>query len=132
MTKPKANDWQARDLEDWNVTTFHAYLIDRNRELYGIDYVPFGKGPVSKRWSTEKGQLKQAITKHGPEVVKGFIDKCFETHRFNPDFPTLSFGFMYAYLRDNLQRAEVDVRKRKQHEEAIDEAEPTEIDDEWF
>lgn len=113
MPKPKANDWKARAIEDWNVTTFHAYLIDLNREKYGVTYTPFGKGAESKRWSTEKGQLKQAINKHGNEVTKEFIDLCFEKHRLNPQFPTLSFGFMWSYLRDNVGRAEIRVNKRK-------------------
>lgn len=120
MSKPKANDWQARDIADWNVTTFHAYLIDINKERYGTTYTPFGGGPESRRWATEKGQLKQAITKHGNEVTKAFIDKCFESHKFNPEYPTLSFGFMWAYLRDNIARAEVAVRKQEQRQESIE------------
>ena len=131
--KPKANDWQARPLEDWNVTTFHAYLIDTNKEKYGTTYAPFGNGPESRRWSTEKGQLKQAITKHGNEVVKAFIDKCFESHRFNPEYPTLSFGFMWAYLRDNVARAELDVKRSQKRESVVEEVEvEQEIEEGWF
>lgn len=130
MTKPRANDWQARAIEEWNVTTFHAYLADRNYEEYGTEYVPFGKGPVSRRWSTEKGQLKQAINKYGNEVVLAFIDKCFETHKFNPKFPSLSFGFMWAYKRNELQRAQLELRKKKDREEAIQKE--TEVDEDWF
>lgn len=132
MPKTKSNDWRNRELTDWNVTTFHAYLIETNREKYGVEYLPFGSGPVSKRWATEKGQLKQAVTKHGPEVVKAFIDRCFESHRFNPDFPSLSFGFMYAYMRNELTRAEVAVAKQKEIETAIEDSDTKNIDEEWF
>lgn len=131
-SKPKANDWKARDIEDWNVTTFHAYLIESNKEKYGIEYVPFGQGPISRRWSTEKGQLKQAITKHGNEIVKAFIDKCFESHRYNPEFPTLSFGFMWAYLRDTLQRAEAEVQRRQKREAIVDDEEQNDTGEDWF
>lgn len=132
MPRVKASDWKARSIEDWNVTTFHAYLIDINEEKHDVVYVPFGSGPIARRWSTEKGQLKQAITKHGPEAVKAFIDKCFETHRFNPEFPVLSFGFMWAYLRDNMARAEVELRKQKQRTEAAEASDIDEVDEEWF
>jgi hypothetical protein len=134
MTKPKAKDWRARPVKDWNVTTFHAFLIDKNKEEYGVDYVPFGKGPISKRWTTEKGQLKQAITKFGNEVVLSFINEAFENHRFNPDFPTLSFGFMYAYMRNDLQRAQVEYIKRLERAKAIEEAEAQsdEVEEDWF
>lgn len=132
MPRTKASDWKARAIEDWNVTTFHAYLIDRNREDYNAEYVPFGRGSIQKRWSTEKGQLKQAITKHGNEATKAFIDKCFESHRFNPDFPTLSFGFMWSYLRDNMARAEVELRKQKKREESARKSQEIEVDEEWF
>lgn len=134
MAKISTKDWRKLPVKDWNVTTFHAFLIDKNKEEYGVDYVPFGKGPISKRWTTEKGQLKQAITKYGNEVVLSFINEAFENHRFNPDFPTLSFGFMYAYMRNDLQRAQVDYLKRVERAKAIEEAESQaeDIEEDWF
>jgi hypothetical protein len=132
MPKIDAKDWQKRPVTDWNVTTFHAYLIDKNREQFDVDYVPFGQGPISKRWATEKGQLKNAINKFGNGVVLAFINECFEGRKLNPEFPTLSFGFMYAYMRDDLQRAEVAYKKRVERAKAIDESEATEVDEDWF
>jgi hypothetical protein len=134
MAKISTKDWRKLPVKDWNVSTFHAFLIDKNKEEYGVDYVPFGKGPISKRWTTEKGQLKQAITKYGPEVVLSFINTAFENHKFNPEFPTLSFGFMYAYMRNDLQRAQVDYHKRVERAKAIEEAEAQseDVSDDWF
>jgi hypothetical protein len=130
MAKISTKDWRNLPIADWNTTTFHEYLKDRNREAHQVDYVPFGRGPISNRWSTEKGQLKNAINKYGNEVILAFIDKCFENHKFNPAYPTLSFGFIYAYLRTELERAEVDVRKRQERARIIEET--PEVDDEWF
>lgn len=134
MPKISTKDWRKLPVSDWNVTTFHAFLIDKNKEQFGVDYVPFGKGPISKRWATEKGQLKNAINKHGNEVVLAFINECFEGRKLNPDFPTLSFGFMYAYMRDDLQRAEVAYHRRVERAKAMEEAEASEenVSDDWF
>jgi hypothetical protein len=132
MAKPKANDWQARDISDWNTTTVHAYLIDINKEKYGASYLPFGKGSVKQRWSAEKGQAKHALETYGPEVVREFIDICFGKHRTTDQYPTMTFGYIFTYYRPELQQAEVKVRKRKQREEIVEAAEETDVDGEWF
>lgn len=131
MAKISTKDWRNLPLEKWNVTTFHAYLSDMNKEKYGVSYVPFGHGPTSKRWATEKGQLKTELSKNGPAVMKRYIDLCFESHSFNPKYPCLSFGFMYAYKRTELARAERDEKKTKKREETA-ERNREEIEDEWF
>jgi hypothetical protein len=136
-TRVSTKDWRNLPLEKWNVTTFHVYLKDRNIEKYGVEeYVPFGRGPVGRRWSQEKGQIKWAINKYGNEVVKLFIDKCFVVHKFNPRFPVLSFGFMFTYMRDELASAEFEVklqngdRQVKTDESDTNHAEN--IDEDWF
>lgn len=130
MAKISAKDWRKLPLEDWNVSTFHAYLIDMNKEKYGIDYVPFGKGSVGNRWRTEQGQLKNAQKRHGNEVLRRFIDLCFETHKFNPKFPTLSFGFIFSYKRNELAQAQAEMARSKRREESAKAAE--EVGEEWF
>ncbi|WP_079516579.1 hypothetical protein [Rossellomorea marisflavi] len=132
MTKISTKDWRNLPIEKWNTTTFHTYLTDLNREKFDVTYEPFGKGSVAKRWSTEKGQLKNALNKYGNEVIREYIDKCFASHSFNPEFPTLSFGFMFSYMRKELSQAEVSVSKRKIREEYAKQNENTEVDDEWF
>lgn len=132
MPRISTKDWRNLPIEKWNVSTAHQYLIDRNRELYGVTYEPFGSGSVSRRWSTEKGQLKNVINKHGAEVIREYIDICFATHRVSPQYPAMSFGFIFAYKRAELQQAELSV-KRKQHRlSSAVEAEAAEIDEDWF
>lgn len=104
MAKISAKDWQNRKLEEWNTTTFHAYLIDKNKELFKAEYVPSGKGALNNRWNFEKGSLKNALTTHGEQAIKAFIDQCFQEHRFNPDFPAMTWGFIWSYKRNILSK----------------------------
>lgn len=132
--KPKVStkDWRNLPIERWNTTTVHAYLIDINKEKYGATYLPFGKGTVKQRWSTEKGQVKNALNTYGPDVIREFIDICFAKHRTTDQFPTMTFGYIFTYYRPELQQAEVRVKKRKAREEVANQNENTEVDDEWF
>lgn len=125
---PSTKDWRNLPLDKWNVTTFHVYLTDRNREEYDVTYVPFGQGPISKRWVQEKGQLKQAIQKYGNDVVKLYIDKCFVNHKYNAQFPVLSFGFCWTYMRNELAQAEVEAKTVSENTDIP----TTTIDESWF
>lgn len=118
MAKTSKKDWRNVPIEEWTVSTFHAYLIEMNKEKYRTEYMPFGKGAIRQRWGTEQGQLKTAQGKYSNELLKRFIDRCFETHRTNPKYPCLPFGFMWAYKRDELNRAIKDVEERKVKESA--------------
>ncbi|MEK5109906.1 hypothetical protein MHI57_24905 [Cytobacillus sp. FSL K6-0129] len=132
MSRISTKDWRNLPIEKWNTTTFHEYLSDRNRELYGVTYQPFGSGSVKERWSVERGQLKNAIIEYGAEVIREYIDICFATHRVNPQYPAMSFGFVYAYKRAELQQAELAVKRKQQRADSLVEAEATEIDEDWF
>lgn len=131
--QPKSADWRNFPLDQWNTTTLHAYLIDKNAELFDAEYVPFGKGAISQRWRTEKGQLKQAQAALGNTVLLAFIDRCLATHTPKADFPHVNFGFMWAYRRDEVPRAnaEVSAQQRRQSAEAEIQAEMDEGDIEW-
>jgi len=115
MTKrmPPATDWQARDIEDWNVTTFTEYMKDKHRELFGCEYVPM------RSWRTEQGMIGRLIgTKakagsHDKAIIKRFIDETFEAYKPTPQYPGTNFGFMYSYRKYELQRIEAE-EKRKQ------------------
>ena len=110
---PPATDWQARDINDWNTTTFTKYLQDKHRELFGIDYVPFGG-----TWRTEQGMIGRLIgTKakagtHSKAIVKRFIDETFEAYKPTPQYPGTNFGFMYSYRKYELQRIEAEEKRR--------------------
>ncbi|OAJ75122.1 hypothetical protein AYJ08_05755 [Brevibacillus sp. SKDU10] len=90
---PPAKSWREREVADWNTTTFTEYLRDRHAELYGLPYVP------ACGWRSEQGIIKRMIDEHGTEIVKRFIDGCFRTYKPTRQYPTLTFTFMYTYMR---------------------------------
>src|SRR5690625_3911266 len=124
MTKklPPANDWQARDIDDWTTTTFTSYMQDKHRELFGCEYVPM------RNWAMEQGMLGRLIgtrTKegtHSKAIVKRFIDEAFESYKPTPQYPGTNFGFIYAYRRNILQRLEAEERAESRREKAREEA----------
>lgn len=91
---PPATDWQARDISDWNTTTFRQYLYDRHRELYGLDYV----GAVKRDCGMISGMIKQ----HDEATVKAFIDECFRQYKPTTQYPTLNFYFMKTYMSERV------------------------------
>jgi len=97
MSKPKlppATDWQARDINDWNTTSFRQFLYDRHRELYGLDYV----GAVKRDCGMISGMIKQ----HDKATVKAFIDECFRQYKPSTQYPTLNFYFMKTYMSERV------------------------------
>lgn len=109
--KPPAKDWRNRDTADWTVASFQQYLKDKHEERYGIAYTARNYG-MEGRW------LKSMIAEHGPEVVRKFIEACFEEYRPTRDYPGLNFSFMFSYQRSRiLPRVLADVARAKQAEE---------------
>lgn len=122
MTKtklPPAHDWQAREIDDWNVTTFHAYLTDKHREMFGCEYVPF------RGWQAEKGMIgrligtRQRKGTHDKALIKRFIDEAFKTYKPTKDYPGTSFGFIYSYRRQILQRLEAEQTRKQAEKERL-------------
>lgn len=115
---PDTKDWRNRNIDDWNTTTFTEYLKDKHRELFGIEYVPFGG-----RWTTEQGMIGRLIgtrKKSGiydKAVIKRFIDEAFESYKPTPEYPGTNFGFMYTYRRNVLQRIEAEEKRKKNEKE---------------
>lgn len=91
---PPATAWQARDIADWNTTTFRTYLYDRHRELYGLDYV----GAVKR----DCGMISDMIKKTDKATVKAFIDACFADYKPTPKYPGINFMFMVTYMKDRV------------------------------
>lgn len=117
--KPSQYDWQARDITDWNANTFLAYIADKTKELYGVDYAPGGQGAKSARWSRERGMLKQAIGKYGNAVLKRFIEICWREYRTNKpeQFPYPTVVFMISYMDRYFARAQSEVAQEKRRRE---------------
>lgn len=134
MTKrlPPASDWQARDISDWNTTTFTHYLQDKHREVFGIEYAPM------RGWRMEQGLIGRLIgTKskpgtHDKAVVKAFIDEAFRTYKPTAQYPGTNFGFIYAYRRNILQRLEAEqITKEKRNRAKSESEDLTDLSD-WL
>lgn len=123
---PPAKDWQNRDLSDWNVTSFTEYLRDKHREMFGVDYAPFGG-----TWGMEQGILGDLIgtnsrTNPKPRTasnaqVKRFIDETFGSYKPTPQYPGTSFGFMWTYRKRDWQRIQAEEVAESRREKAREE-----------
>lgn len=133
--KPTQYDWQARDITDWNANTFLAFIGDKTKELYGVDYAPGGQGAKSARWSRERGMLKQAIGKYGNAVVKRFIEICWREYRTNkPElypYPTVTFAISYMDRYFVKAQSEIAAEKRRTSEKPTQEINYEELG-EWL
>lgn len=125
MTKIKSKDWRNLPTDQWNTTTFHAFLIDETKRRFDAEYVPGGGGPKSKRWAAEKGMLKREIERRGPEVVRKFIEICWrDYYTSNPDkYPFPSFGFCLGFMDRNWTEAEREVKKAEERAELAERSE---------
>lgn len=92
---PPANDWKARELQDWNATTFRAYLADQHEERFGVPY-------VSNNIAAEARNIKRMYEQYGKEVLRDFIDECLRQFRPNPKYPGITFFFMFSYMRERV------------------------------
>jgi len=119
---PPATDWQARNIDDWNTTTFTEYLRDKHRESFGIEYAPM------RSWAFEQGQIGRLIGTrakegtHSKVVVKRFIDEAFATYKPTSQYPGTNFGFIYSYRRNVLQRIEAEEVAKAKTEQAKENA----------
>ena len=140
MTKPTrkdklapAKDWRNRPLETWNTTTFHAYLTDKHKELFGIDYVPF------RGWTAEKGMIGDLIgtrtgkpRKASNDLVKRFIDVTFENYRPSKEWPGTSFGFMWTYRKTEWQKLQAEELAQERRRTSVVEAPDIEELTDWW
>lgn len=117
--KPTQYDWQNRDLADWNSNTFLAYIGDKTREIYGVDYSPGGQGAKSARWSRERGMMKNAIGQYGNAVLRRFIEICWREYRTNKpeQFPYPTFTFMISYMDRYFTQAQTEVATEQRRKE---------------
>lgn len=127
---PPAADWRDRNIDDWNVTTFTHYLQDQHRAHFGVEYAPW------RGWRVEQGMIANIIgTASGskprrwpPAVLREFIDVCFREYRPTPQYPGISFGFMWTYKKNVWQRVVADHERRLAAEEMRADVEQT-LDD---
>lgn len=131
--KPKATDWQNRELTQWNITTFTAYLEHLTQEKFGVTYEPTGGGSKQERYAREKGMMKNKQGEHGNAVLKRFIEICVEEYRDSPKYPYVSFTFMNSYMSDRFPKAQADIARESKRKE-VAEKHPTvsDVDSDWF
>lgn len=138
--KPKANDWRNRNISEWNTTTYHAYMEDLHKELFGCPYAPF------RSWTIEKGLLGNIVGttrkqgSHDKAVIKDFIEQTFTSYKPSAQYPGTSFGFMWTYRQNDLQRiikernnaVDSEVRE-EQIKQMVAEQQRSQADlDDWF
>jgi hypothetical protein len=110
---PPAHDWRARDIADWNATTFAAYLADRHEAHFGIKYVAGNSVAKERTW------IRRMIDEYGPDVTKRFIDACLAEYKPTPQYPGVSFAFMYSFMRARvLPRVLSDMKCEQQAQQA--------------
>lgn len=130
---PPSKEYYNREINDWTVLSFTEYLRDKHRELFGCEYVPFGG-----RWATEQGMIGRLIgTKaragtHDKAIIKRFIDEGFKSYKPTPQYPGTSFGFLYSYRRNILQRLEAEDRRKESVKQAEMTAEDYDRLSEWL
>jgi hypothetical protein len=112
--KPPAYDWKAREIKDWNATTFRAYLRDRHRERFGIEYTP-------NSVKMEAGMLARMNKEYGPEILKAFIDLCLREYRPAPGWPGVNFCFMYSKMKSWALPRVLDAHRREQERQEAKE-----------
>lgn len=94
-------------IDQWNVGHFQSYLFEKHAELYGIKYVSPG-GLVAERNLIAKFiGTKKKSGMYSKEIVKIFIDMCFQQYKPSVAYPGLSFWFMTTYMTRYLQQAEL-------------------------
>jgi hypothetical protein len=117
---------------DWNANDFLAYIADRHLAVYGTEYTPPGRN-----WSLERGLIGSLIgtkgrnpkpRKYEPEVVRAFIDECLRTHRCSPQYPTVSFTWLYKWKTDIWARVLADYQRKVAAAERAKQAE-SEVED---
>lgn len=134
MTKRTYNE---KPTADWSVNDFLAYLSDRHLAVYGTEYIPPGRN-----WQVERGLIGGLIgtrgrnaktRKYEPEVVRAFIDECFRTHRCTPQWPTVSFTWLWKWKTDVWARVLADYNRRKAAEaRAVEQTQDIEELTDWL
>lgn len=110
-TKPKIDrsDWRNLPLEQWNVRTVHAMVIEINNEKFGVDkYVPM------RGWGFEQGAIKRALAEYGADALRQTIERAFVEYRPSVQYPQLTAGFIIAYMLPRIMPQVLAERKREE------------------
>lgn len=105
-------------ISEWSTRDFTRYLEAESLRLFNAKYTPM------RSWQVEQGLLANLIgTKSGSKqriysnaLVKAFIDECNAGYTPNAQYPTISFGFMWAYKKHVIETL-VSAEQRKETSE---------------
>src|SRR5699024_2866499 len=131
---PDANDWKARNIDDWNTKTCHAYMQDKHREMIGREYVPF------RGWRVEQGMLGRLIGiradegPHDKSPIKRVIDLAVEEYTATTKSPGTTFVYNSSYKRKVKQRVEAEASDKERLKERMESAKEIDYSDlsEWL
>lgn len=116
----KSKHYTELSVSNWNTAHFQSYLADKHSEKYGIQYAAAG-GVMAERAAIAKyiGTARKPGL-YSKEVVKAFIDGCFNTYKPTQSYPGLTFWFMITYMPAELQRAELQGNRKEAENNADD------------
>lgn len=123
-----------KPVEKWSVKDFHNYLISEHERIFGIEYIPWRswgveQGLIGNIVGTTRGRSPKPGT-HDKVLIKAFIDKCYASYKPTRSYPGINFGFMWSYMRQNLQKVE---KERVNKEVAATYKKESEgIDSDWW
>jgi hypothetical protein len=124
--KPDAKNWRERKFpEDWNVTTFRAYLSEMHEKKLGVKY-------VTPNIKMECGMIKNMKNEYGPEVLREFIDRALAQYRPTQKYPGISFPVMVRFYKARLIPRilkELSLQKEREQQQQQIEVEAVEMDD---
>lgn len=122
MATKKAKHYTELSVADWNTAHFQAYLTDKHVEKFGIQYAAAGGVMAERALIAKYIGTARKDGMYGKDVVKAFIDACFDTYKPTQQYPGLTFWFMTTWMTAELQRAELQ-GKRKEAETKADDYE---------
>ena len=103
----KIKRWRELDISEWKSPTYHAYMADRHKEIFGIDY-------VTNSYGFEGTHMNLFIEEHGHEMLKRFIDACFADYRPSAKWPGVNFGLMSTRMKSRiLPRVQMQMKAEK-------------------
>lgn len=130
---PPAKAWRERNIDDWNTTSFHAYLEDLHTKLFGCDYRPFPSYVAEKGWLGDligtAGKNAKPRTATNSDV-KRFIDEAFASYVPTPKYPGTSFGWVWKYRANVWQRIQTEAVAQKRRKASAAQAQQSAMTDE--
>lgn len=128
MPKPKlppATSFKERLTQDWNTTTYHAYLSSLHEKTLNLPYMPFKGG-----WNAEKRLIKSDFEQYGKQEIKELIEMAFKEYKPTQQYPNLTYGFISTYMKSRiLPRI---IAKKQQQEKAKEYSEKQTISEDWI